>query len=325
MNLMLKSVVALGVTALLTGAATAQTYWDMAVPNNESNPHTQNALQFAKDIGAATGGKLVIKVLTSGARIKHADIKPAVRRGATPIGEILASLIASESPIYGVDSVPFLTAGYADARKLYAAQKPFLEKKLDGEGLKLLYSVPWPPQGLYARKEIKAIEDVSGLKFRTYNAATNRLALLMKAVPAKIEAADIAAAFKTGRVELMVASPTTGVDTKAWGYLTHYHDLKGWQPRNIAFINKDAFGKLPADQQKAVLDAAAAAEARGWAASEKETERTTKSLADNKITVVQPTAALREALVKIGGTLSAEWEKSAGADGAEVLKSYRSK
>ena len=91
------------------------------------------------------------------------------------------------------------------------------------------------------------------------------------------------------------------------------------------FVNKEAFGKLPADEQKAMLTAAAAAETRGWATSEKETDRTTKLLADNKIVVVQPTAALREALVKIGGTMTAEWEKAAGADGAELLKAYRGK
>ena len=174
----------------------------MPVPYNEGNFHTQNILQFAKELSAATGGKLTIQVHPSGSLFKHPEIKPSVRRGLAPIGEILASLASNESPIYGVDSVPFLTGGYADAKKLYAAQKPFLEKKLDSEGLMLLYSVPWPPQGLYAKKEIKAIEDISGLKFRTYNAATSRLAQLIKAVPTQIEAPDIPTAFQTGRVEV---------------------------------------------------------------------------------------------------------------------------
>jgi TRAP-type C4-dicarboxylate transport system substrate-binding protein len=325
MSLMLKSVAALTVTGLLSVPAVAQTKWDMPVPYNESNFHTQNILQFAKDLSAATGGKLTIQVHPAGSLFKHPEIKPSVRRGLAPIGEILESLASNESPIYGVDSVPFLTGGYADAKKLYIAQKPYLEKKLAAEGLKLLYSVAWPPQGLYARKEIKSVEDISGLKFRTYNAATSRLAQLVKAVPTQVEAPDIPTAFQTGRVEAMITSPSTGVDTKAWDFLTHYHDLRGWQPRNIVFVNQAAFDKLPADQQKAMLTAAAAAETRGWAASEKETESKTKLLSDNKITVVTPTPALREALVKIGATMTTEWEKAAGADGAALLKAYRGK
>lgn len=325
MHLMLKTVSALAITGLLTVPAVAQTKWDMPVPYGEANFHTKNILQFAKEISDATGGKLTIQVHPSGSLFKHPEIKPSVRRGLAPIGEILASLASNESPIFGVDSVPFLTGGYADAKKLYAAQKPFLEKKLDAEGLKLLYSVAWPPQGLYTRKEIKSVADLSGLKFRTYNAATSRLAQLIKAVPTQIEVPDIPTAFQTGRVEAMITSPATGVDSKAWDFLTHYNDLRGWQPRNIVFVNKAAFNKLPADQQKAMLTAAAAAEKRGWEVSESETARTTKLLADNKITVYKPTPELRDALVKIGATMTAEWEKSAGADGAALLKAYRGK
>jgi TRAP-type C4-dicarboxylate transport system substrate-binding protein len=222
-----------------------------------------------------------------------------------------------------VDSIPFLTGGYADAKKLYNAQKPALGKRLASEGLVLLYSVPWPPQGLYARKEIKSVDDLSGLKFRTYNAATSRLSQLVKAVPTQIEVPDIPTAFATGRVEAMITSPSTGVDSKAWDFLTHYHDLRGWQPRNIVIANKDAFDKLPADQKKALTDAAKAAEDRGWAASEKETAEKTKVLADNKVAIVQPTPALRKALQDIGATMAKEWEASAGADGKTIMGAYR--
>lgn len=307
----------------LAAPASAQTKWDMPTPYSEGNFHTKNIMQFAEDVEKATKGQLKIQIHASGSLIKHPEIKKSVRQGLAPIGEILASLASNDSPIFGVDSVPFLTGGYADAKKLYNAQKPYLEKRLAAEGLMLLYSVPWPPQGLYARKEIKKVEDLSGLKFRTYNAATSRLSQLVKAVPTQIEVPDIPTAFATGRVEAMITSPSTGVDSKAWDFLTHYHDLQGWQPRNIVFVNKGAFDKLPADQQKALKDAAAAAEARGWAASEKETAEKTKTLADNKVTIVQPTPELRKALQEIGATMAKEWEASAGEEGKAIMSAYR--
>lgn len=307
----------------LAGPAVAQTKWDMPTPYAEGNFHTKNVLQFAQDVDKATNGQLKIQVHAAGSLIKHPEIKKSVRQGVAPIGEILASVASNDSPVYGVDSVPFLTGGYADAMKLYKAQKPALEKRLATENMILLYSVPWPPQGLYARKEIKSVDDLSGLKFRTYNAATSRLSQLVKAVPTQIEVPDIPTAFATGRVEAMITSPSTGVDSKAWDFLTHYHDLQGWQPRNIVFVNKDAFDKLPADQKKALTDAAAAAETRGWAASEKETAEKTKILADNKIVVLQPTAALRKALQDIGATMAKEWEAAAGAEGKTIMDAYR--
>lgn len=313
----------LAATLALTGPAAAQTKWDMPTPYAEGNFHTKNILQFSQDVDKATNGQLKIQIHAAGSLIKHPEIKKSVRQGVAPIGEILASVAANDSPIYGVDSVPFLTGGYADAMKLYKAQKPALEKRLASENLVLLYSVPWPPQGLYARKEIKSVDDLSGLKFRTYNTATSRLSQLVKAVPTQIEVPDVPTAFATGRVEAMITSPSTGVDSKAWDFLTHYHDLQGWQPRNIVFVNKDALDKLPADQKKALTDAAAAAETRGWAASERETVEKTKILADNKIVVVQPTAALRKSLQEIGATMAKEWEASAGADGKTIMEAYR--
>jgi TRAP-type C4-dicarboxylate transport system substrate-binding protein len=308
---------------VLAGPGAAQTKWDMPTPYSEGNFHTKNILQFAQDVDKATKGKLKIQIHASGSLIKHPEIKKSVRQGSAPIGEVLASLHSNDSPVYGVDSIPFLTGGYADAKKLYNAQKPALGKRLASEGLVLLYSVPWPPQGLYARKEIKSVDDLSGLKFRTYNAATSRLSQLVKAVPTQIEVPDIPTAFATGRVEAMITSPSTGVDSKAWDFLTHYHDLRGWQPRNIVIANKDAFDKLPADQKKALTDAAKAAEDRGWAASEKETAEKTKVLADNKVAIVQPTPALRKALQDIGATMAKEWEASAGADGKTIMGAYR--
>src|SRR5690606_40823329 len=123
----------------------------------DNNFHTKNVRQFAEDVEKATNGQLKIVVHSAGSLIKHPEIKKSVRQGIAPIGEILQSLAANENPIYEVDSIPFLTASYEDAKKLYAAQKPYLEEQLESEGLMLLYSVAWPAQGLYTKKEIKKI------------------------------------------------------------------------------------------------------------------------------------------------------------------------
>ena len=304
-------------------AASAQTKWDMPTPYPDANFHTQNIVQFAADVKKATGGKLEIQVHSAGSLIKHPEIKRAVRQGTAPIGEILVSLAANEAPVYGFDSIPFLATGYAGAKKLYAAQKPYLEKQLASEGLLLLYSEPWPPQGIYAKKELKSMADLKGLKFRTYNTFTGRIAALSGAIPTQVEVPDIPTAFATGRVEAMITSPATGADTKAWDYLTHYHDTQAWLPRNMVFVNKAAFDKLPADQQKALRDAAKTAEERGWKMSEAETAAKTKVLKDNGIKVVTPSAELKKGFAEIGAKIAAEWEASAGADGKAMLSAYR--
>jgi TRAP-type C4-dicarboxylate transport system substrate-binding protein len=306
----------------ITSVASAQTKWDMPTPYPDGNFHTRNIMQFAADVDKATNGSLKIAIHSAGSLIKHAEIKRSVRQGTTPIGEMLESLSSNEAAVYGLDSVPFLATGYDASRKLYAAQKPYLEKQLASEGLMLLYSVPWPPQGLYAKREIKSVDDLKGLKFRTYNAMIGRIAALAGAIPTQIEVPDLPTAFATGRVDVMITSASTGVDTKSQDYLTHYIDTQAWLPRNIVIVNKQAFDQLSASEKKAVTDAARAAEERGWKLSVEEMTIKTKALKDAGIIVLPPSPELKAGLAKIGSTIAAEWEKSAGPDGAAMLAEY---
>jgi TRAP-type C4-dicarboxylate transport system substrate-binding protein len=303
-------------------AAFAQTKWDMPTPYPDGNFHTRNVAQFAADVDKATNGSLKIAIHSAGSLIKHAEIKRSVRQGTTPIGEMLESLSSNEAAVYGLDSVPFLATGYEASRKLYAAQKPYLEKQLASEGLMLLYSVPWPPQGLYAKREIKSVDDLKGLKFRTYNAMIGRIAALAGAIPTQIEVPDLPTAFATGRVDVMITSASTGVDTKSQDYLTHYIDTQAWLPRNIVIVNKAAFDKLSDAEKKAVTEAAKIAEERGWKLSIEEMTIKTKALKDAGIIVLPPSPELKTGLAKIGSTIASEWEKSAGPDGAAMLAAY---
>ena len=134
-----------------------------------------------------------------------------------------------------------------------------------------LFSVPWPPQGLYTKKEITSVDDLKGIKFRAYNATLEKFANTVGAAPTQVEVPDIPQAFATGRVEAMITSPSTGANSKAWDFVDYFTDIQAWVPKNIVVVNKAAFDKLDADVQAAVLDAAMKAEARGWEMSEKET------------------------------------------------------
>jgi TRAP-type C4-dicarboxylate transport system substrate-binding protein len=307
----------------LSAAAAAQTTWDLPTNYADSAFHTRNIVQFAQDVEKATGGSLKIVVHAGGTMTKHADIKPAVRDGKTPAGEILISLAAEEAPVYGLDSIPFLATGYDGARKLYNAQKPFLEQQLAKEGLVLLFSVPWPPQGIYSKREIGSVDDLKGLKFRIYNSMTKRVAELVGAMPTQIEVPDLPAAFASGRVDVMITSASSGVQSKAEEYLTYYNDTQAWLPRNMVFANRGAFENLSVAEQKAIADAAKAAEERGWAASVEEMTIKTNALKAAKIIVMPPSDVLKSGLAKIGATIAAEWVASAGADGKAMIEAYR--
>lgn len=308
---------------LATGTAMAETVWNMPTPYPDTNFHTQNIAKFAEEVKAATGGEIAIKIHSAGSLFKHPDIKRAVHDGLAQAGEVLISSRANEAAVYGLDSVPFLATSYADARKLYGASRAALEKQLASEGLVLLFSVPWPPQGLYSKKEIASVADLKGLKFRTYSPGTGRIAELVGAVPVQVEVPDLPTAFATGRVEATITSGSTGVQARFWEFVTHYHDLQAWLPRNMVFVNKAAWDGLAEGQRTAILAAAKAAEERGWAASEKETAERIGQLKENKLTILSPAPAkLMEELRAIGKTMAAEWQALAGEDGKAILGAF---
>lgn len=312
--------------ALAVGLAlpvAAETAWDMPTPYGDSVFHTQNITQFADDVRAATDGSLNITVHSAGSLFGHAEIKDSVRRGLAPIGEILLSRLANEDPVFEVDSIPFLAASYEDAEKLWAASRGAVEARLADQGLTLLFAVPWPGQSLYLKEEVTDVAQMQGVTFRAYNAATERLASLMGAVPTQVETGDIPTAFSTGRVSAMITSPSTGVSSQAWDFTSHYIDTQAWLPKNMVFVNTDAFNALTDEERAAVLEAAQAAEKRGWDMSRAETEAKIKTLVENGMIVSQPSDALGASLKDIGATMTTEWLERAGDAGQTIVDAYQ--
>jgi TRAP-type C4-dicarboxylate transport system substrate-binding protein len=305
------------------GAASAQTKWDMPTPYPPTNFHTENITQFVSDVEKGTGGKLTITVHSNASLFKAPEIKRAVQGGQAQIGEILISGYSNEDPIFGVDSVPFLATSYADAAKLWKASRKAIEDRFAKQGLMVLYSVPWPPQGIFSSKPIQAISDMKGLKMRTYNPYTSRIAELAGAQPVTIQVAELAQAFATGAVNANITSGATGYDTKAWEVVKNYYDTQAWLPKNIVFANKAAFDALDKASQAAVLKAAAAAEERGWKTSEEKNKWYLGELAKNGMSVSAPSPQLKADFKKIGDTMAAEWMKTAGADGQAIVDAYK--
>jgi len=311
-----------GSLAAASTQASAATEWDMPTPYGDRTFHTVNISEFADDVREATDGELDITVHSNGSLIGHAEIKNSVRRGIVPIGELIMSRLANENPIYEVDSVPYLATSYDDAWALWEASRDIIAEELEGQGLRLLFSVPWPPQGIYTNDALESGDDLRNLSMRAYNTSSERIAQLTGAVPTQVEVPDIPTAFSTGRVEAMITSPATGADTKAWDYLSHFNHAQLWLPKNMVIVSERAFSRLDEASQEAVLEAASQAEQRGWEMSRQETEDALAVLEENGIEVSEPSDALAESLRSVGETMTAEWVERAGAQGQTILDAY---
>ncbi|MDH3740462.1 MAG: TRAP transporter substrate-binding protein [Hyphomicrobiales bacterium] len=321
----LTSVAAAGFMALAFSAspANAGEKWDMPAAYSAKNFITSSYIAFAEKVTKESGGDLEIVVHPSGSLYKGAEILRAVRSGQVPIGGRYMGAHAKEDAIFGVDTVPFLATNADEAWKLYQASKPQLEAALEKRGMKLLFTAVWPPQGLFAKKEINTVADMKDVKFRAYDAGTTRLATLMGAVPTKTEATEIGQAFSTGVAESMIASGAIGVFRKMWDYVDHFYEVNAWLPKSAVIVNLEAWDKLDDKTKKIVTDAAAETEKSVWAAMAPTNDGYKKTMADNGIKVLEPSAELKAGFRKIGETMSNEWADKAGADAKKVIEAYK--
>lgn len=325
MNKVLKTTAALAMATAMTSVATTAAMaekWDMPLAYSATNFHSENAAKFGECVTAGTSGEIEIQTHPSGSLFKGADIKRAIQTGQVQIGERLLSGHQNENAVFGFDSVPFLATSFDASGKLYEAARPALDKILADQNLTILYSVAWPPQGLYFKKEVNSVADMEGVKFRSYNNATARLAELTGMLPVSIEAAEISQAFATGVAEAMVSSGATGYDRKVWESLTHFYEVDSWLPYNHIMVNNDVWAGV-SDANKAVItDCAATAAADGLAASKAYTQFTLDGLKEGGMSVGPANEALVGELKAIGDTMTTEWLEAAGADGQSIVDTY---
>ena len=310
----------LAMTGAAVSAASAEK-WDMPMAYAATNYHSENGAEFAKCV-TDKGTGLEVVTHPGGSLYKGDDIKRSVQTGQANIGERLISAHANENPLYGVDSIPFLATSFEASEKLWTAAGDKIQAAMAAENLVYLYAVPWPPQGLYAKKDVNSVADLKGVKFRAYNSATSRIAELAGMVPVQIEAAELSQALATGVAEAFVSSGSTGYDSKVWEQLTNFYDVQAWLPRNVVFANKDAWDGLDAKAQGAVLDCAAEASARGLAKAIELTDFYVKGLADNGMKVSGPGDQLKSELKGFGDTMTKEWLERAGAEGQAIVDAF---
>ncbi|MBL0728465.1 TRAP transporter substrate-binding protein [Piscinibacter sp. HJYY11] len=305
------------------GSAHAQTKWDLPSGYGGNTFQVQNLEWFAQEVDKATQGKLKITVHANASLFKANEIKRAVQSGQTQIGEFILSSASNENPLFGVDSIPFLATNYSEAKKLDQASQPALQKLLAGQGLKLLYTVPWPGQSLYSRKPVTTLADLKGTKMRAYNPATSRIAELVGAQPITIQLAELPAALATGAVDNFLTSSASGVDSKLYEQVKYFYDVNAWLPRNAVVVNQKAFDALDKTTQAAVTAVAAQAGERGWKTSDEKDDGYLKELQAKGMTIDRTSVALKRELKTVGERMAADWVKAAGADGQAVLDAYR--
>lgn len=310
---------------LATAAAPAQTVWRMPTEYPASAIPGEGVATFAREVAARAGGRLVVAPsYDASAGIRSAEMVGAVAERRVEAGDAFAGALSGVDPVFGLSSLPFAAASVDDARRLAGLARPAYEAALARRHQRLLYVTPWPPTGLWSKVPLRSLEVLRGLSIRTYDATSTAVMTRAGARAFNISFADAQARIADGSVDAVLSSGDGGAGRRLWDALPHFAEIAYAVPLSIATVNADAYAALDPELRRAVDEAAAATEARQWAAMTSRLDENYARMRQNRVailTAIDPAtaAALREA----AAASVDEFRRSAGPEGVAILDAFR--
>lgn len=322
-HVLLLSLLAMGILAT---PVLAKTVWNANSVWPPKNLHSVGLTDFAEKVKAATNGELEMVVSTGGALgYKGPDLLKAVRDGLVPVSDMLISGVAGDEKLFQIVTLPFLVRDSEELKLLLDISRPYFDKSAKKWGQKILYIAPWPGAGLWTKKKITTLQELKGLKTRTYD---KNGALVMEAVgatPFALPFSEVYTSLQTGLIDSVMTSTPTAVDGKFWEVLKYYEPLNITIATNMVTVNLKAFNKLPKVQQDALVKLGREMEGTMWA-NVKNWDKEQEGISNkNGIETVKPSTKMIGELEKITENIRAEWLKSAPADGKKIYDAFLKK
>jgi len=114
------------------------------------------------------------------------------------------------------------------------------------------------------------------------------------------------------------------VSSSFWDYFNNFTEIYNYAiPLNLVHMGKATFDTLSADQQRAVLEAAAETRDLNWAAVPGRLKNTFAQLAENKVKVITSTdEAYRKDLQRAGKAALDDWLKNTGDTGRDIIAEF---
>ncbi|QKF67657.1 TRAP transporter, substrate binding protein, DctP family [Arcobacter venerupis] len=287
-----------------------------------TNFHTMGAQKYADLVKEYTKGSVDITIHSGSSLIKGNPLK-AVKDGTVAMTDMFIPFTAGGGKVFGISALPFIATSYEDAYRLYQISKPAYEKTAKQWNQKLLYSVTWPASGFYSNKQMRSIEDFKGAKTRTYDKNSADFVNGAGGNAVALPWGEVYSALRTGMVDSVITSSSSGKDGKFWEVLSNYTKINYAYPLQAVTINLDYWNSLDKTQQDAMLKAAAEIEKTQWEAVKIEDKESLDMMAQNGMKISETSEQLKSDLNKIASKMLDEYLTDADNETKEIFKEYR--
>jgi TRAP-type transport system periplasmic protein len=284
--------------------------------------HTKGSEKFASLVKDYTKGSVDITVHPGSSLIKGNPLK-AVKDGTVAMADMFIPFTAGGGKVFGISALPFVAQSYEDAYKLYQIAKPAYENTAKKWNQKLLYSVTWPASGFYGNKKLESIEGFKGVKTRTYDKNSADFVNMVGGNAVALPWGEVYSALRTGMVDSVITSSTSGKDGKFWEVLTDFTKISYAYPLQAVTINLDFWNSLDKTQQDAMLKAAAEIEKEQWSVVKGEDKDALDTMAQNGMVISEANETLKKELSAVADKMLVEYLADADDETKKIFEEYR--
>lgn len=309
--------------ALTAGVAAAQvTEWKFFTyfPPNDKPAQLNRA--FAEDVTKATGGKLKITVLAGGELpYKAADVVKAVAGNQVQMGDVAVGFAAGDVPDLNVLGLPFLCTSYDEFDRALPAVAAAADAQF-GKKFGLTVGVHWtmPPQNFWLNRPVAHLDDLKGLKVRTWSPEQVEMMKLLGGSAVSITSAEVIPALERKVIDGAITSALSANDWKAYEIVKTGYMVNMTMGHQVMLVNSAELAKLPPDVRAVLLTKMKEYAPRYRKMSEDGDKAARANLAQNKVTLVDPSPDDRKRAQAIMRPMWDAWAKKHGAVGQQLLE-----
>jgi TRAP-type C4-dicarboxylate transport system substrate-binding protein len=321
------AVVLLGTGGLAVAAgAPLVTTLQMATEYPATSMPGQGITTFAELVLKKTNGAVVIEPSFDAAKgFTSANIVDAVQQRKIDLGDAFAGGLATNHPLFGVSSLPFLADSVKKARGLTLAALPSYRKFFADHGQKLLYTTPWPASGIWSKTPIANDSDLRALTIRTYDDTSQAVMTKAGAHAVNISFSDATPRIAAGDVNAVLSSGDGGAGRKLWQYLPYFTEIDYAMPISVATMNLAAYNALDARARQAIDMAASETDAAQWKRIEGRLSENYAVMRKNGVTITtRLPPSVRKALHGAAAGTVAAWKKTNAPQGTIILNRFGS-
>lgn len=245
--------------------AAAETTWDLPLNWPAGNYISIDAKLFAETVAEETNGSVVITTHPGGSLgFKGPEMFGAVRDGLVPITDMLLQQQVGDEPLLGLQSLPYLMNTYEEQVAFQEFYRPLLEEVFSENNQKILYTIPWPQQQIWAKQEINSFEDFAGIKVRSSDPSATKIFNAAGMTSVQLPWGEVIPSLATGAIEAVGTSSPSAVDGSFWEFLTHGYTTRHTWNLNAVSVNLDAWNALSAEDQETIVEVAKRLEPVFW-------------------------------------------------------------